>query len=146
MKKLLIPVLLVVFLGCAGQEARRWNNEGVALIQLGRYEEALKAYDKAIELNPNDAVTWCNKGVVLRVFGRYEEALKAYDKAIELKPDLAEAWYGKGCVYFLKGDKRNALENLSKAIELNPISKEEAKKDKGFKNLWDDEDFKRITR
>ena len=60
-------------------------------------------------------------------------------------PDFAKAWYNKACVHSLKGDKENALKNLSRAIKLDRKNKEDAKKDEDFKNLWDDEDFKRIT-
>ena len=33
-----------------------WKNKGIALDDLGRYEDALQAYDKALELNPSDSV------------------------------------------------------------------------------------------
>ena len=42
-----------------------WNNKGLALDNLGRYEEAIKYYDKAIELDPNNADAWYNKGLLL---------------------------------------------------------------------------------
>ena len=127
-------------------DADVWTNKGDALVDLGRYEEALKASEKAIELNPDLAEAWANKGDALGGLGRYDEALKASEKAIELNPDLADAWYGLACVYSLKDDEENALKNLSKAIELNPKCKEDAKKDKDFKNLWDDEDFKKLVK
>ena len=120
-------------------------NRGIALYRRGKYELALDAFEKAIELKPDYADAWYNRGVTLAKLGRHEEALKAYDKAIELKPDFAEAWYNKACAYSRKGDKENALKNLSKAIELDAKSKEKAKGDEDFKNFWDDEDFKRIV-
>ena len=122
-----------------------WYNKGIALDKLGRYGEALEAFDKAIELKPDFAFAWNNKGVELGKLDRHDEAIKAFDKAIELKPDHAEAWYNKACAYSLKGDKENALKNLSKAIDLDAKYKEMAKSDDAFKNLWDDEDFKRIV-
>ena len=124
--------------------ADAWNNRGFALAKLGRYEEALEACDKAIELKPDYAEAWDSKGFALAKLGRYEEALEACDKATELKPDYAEAWYNKAWSYSLKGDRENALQNLSKAIGLDAKYKEKAKSDEDFKNLWDDEDFKRM--
>lgn len=47
-------------------------------------EEAIKAYDKAIEINPENADDWYNKGFALYELGKYEEATKAYDKAKEI--------------------------------------------------------------
>ena len=131
--------------------ADAWVFKGAALDELGRYEEgryeeALKAYDKAIELKPDDAKVWHDKGGALCNLGRYEEALEAFDKAIELKQDYGRVWVHKAYAYSHMGDKRNALQSLSKAIELDAEWKEYAKKNEYFSNLWDDEDFKRITR
>ena len=44
-----------------------WNNKGVALGMLNRNEEALAAFEKAIELNPNYAKARYNKGTVIDV-------------------------------------------------------------------------------
>ena len=127
------------------EDAKAWYNRGIVLAKLERYDEALEAHDKAIELKPDYADARYNKGVTLGALDRKEEALAAYEKAIELKPDYAKAWYNKACVYSLKGDKEKALEILSEAIELDVKYKEMAKTDDDFKNLWDDEDFKRIV-
>ena len=97
-------------------------------------------------INPRDAEAYNNLGIAFGKLGRYEESLKASDKAIELKPDYAGAWYTRGCTYSLKGDKENALNNLSRSIDLDAKYKEYARKDEDFKNLWDDEDFKKVTR
>src|SRR5271157_4504806 len=81
--------------------------KGLSLMVLGRYDEALKAYDKAIEVNPHLVAAWYHKGYALDDLGKHEEALKAYDKAIEINPHLAEAWYHKG----------NSLYRLGKLVE-----------------------------
>lgn len=125
--------------------ANAWFNKSVALNNLGRYDEALKACDKAIELKPDYVEALGNKGVALGNLGHYDEALKSYDKVIEIQPDDAKAWWNKACAYSLKGDKKEAFKDLSKAISLDPKYKDIVKKDEGFKNLWDDEDFKKIV-
>jgi tetratricopeptide (TPR) repeat protein len=125
--------------------ADAWINKCLALGKLGRYEESLKASEKAIELKPDYAKAWRSNGVALGKLGRYEESLKASEKAIELKPDYASAWYNHACVYSMKGDKEKALRDLKKAIELDISHKEEAKEDKDFEKLWDDEDFKKLV-
>ena len=121
-----------------------WSGKGVSLGELGRHEEALKAFEKAIELKPDYASAWYNKGAALSKLGRHEEALKAFEKATELKPDYALAWYNHACGYSVKGDKEKALRDLKKAIELDISHKEDAKEDKDFEKLWDDEDFKKL--
>ena len=120
-------------------------SRGNSLYSKGKYDLALKGYEKAIELKPDYAEAWDNKGAALSKLKRYEDALEAHEKAIELKPDLANAWFNKACLYALTGDKDNAIENLSKAIGLDAKYKEIAKSDEDFKNLWDDEDFQEIV-
>jgi tetratricopeptide (TPR) repeat protein len=68
----------------------------VALFELKRYQEALEAYDQAIHLDPNYAMTYNNKGTSLNRLKRYEEALAAIEQAIRLNPDYAAAYSSKG--------------------------------------------------
>jgi len=49
--------------------AEDWFNKGVALAAQDKYDEALQAYDRAIELNPQDAIAWHNKGLTLYRLG-----------------------------------------------------------------------------
>ena len=59
-------------------ESEAWCERATALCDSGRYEEALQAYDKALELNPDDSMTWYNKGNVLFCYlDRRDEALQA---------------------------------------------------------------------
>ena len=72
------------------------RNKGAALYSLGKYDEAIKCYDKAIEFDPDNPVVWNNKGLALNSLGKYDEAIKCYDKAIEIDPDDADTWNNKG--------------------------------------------------
>ena len=88
--------------------------------KLNKYDEALAAHKKAIELDPNNANPWDGKGFVYRMQGKYDEALAAYNKAIELDPKIANSWNGKGFVYRMQGKYDDALAAYKKAIELDP--------------------------
>nr|WP_176721632.1 tetratricopeptide repeat protein [Microcystis aeruginosa] len=70
-------------------------NIGNELGDLGRYEEALSAYEEAIRLKPDYEAAWYSKGACLGNLGRYEEAIAAYDEAIKLKADYIEAIFNK---------------------------------------------------
>jgi tetratricopeptide (TPR) repeat protein len=68
-----------------GYLAVAWNRIGIALNHLGKYDDALKAYDKAIELGPSESsVDWQNKGYALMALGRDSEVEIAFAKAREL--------------------------------------------------------------
>ena len=72
------------------------NNKGNALAKLGRHNEAIICYDKALEINPGFAEAWYNKGITLAALGRQNEAIICYNKVLEINPGDAEAWYNKG--------------------------------------------------
>jgi len=59
-------------------------------------EEAIKLYDKAIELNPTVAQTYFNRGACKGNNFDFEGAIKDYDKAIELNPKYMEAYANRG--------------------------------------------------
>jgi putative nucleotidyltransferase with HDIG domain len=102
------------------EEATALRNEGKALVRLGKEEEALEVFVKAIELDPRNAASWRSKGVALGRLGRDEEALKAFVKAVELDPANAEAWRNRGTALVRLGRDKEALQDFLKAIELNP--------------------------
>jgi tetratricopeptide (TPR) repeat protein len=101
-------------------DAEFWYNKGNALDAQCKSDEALQAYDKAIELNPDYVSAWYRKGQVLAGLGKSDEALQAYDKAIELDPDDAHAWDEKGSALRYQGKYDEALQAYDEAIRLDP--------------------------
>jgi tetratricopeptide (TPR) repeat protein len=55
---------------------------GNSQLGLHQYEEALKSYEQAIKLDPNNYAAYNNKGTALNDLGRYDEALKVFDQAL----------------------------------------------------------------
>jgi len=74
------------------------------------YEDKLRLYDKALNLDPMYLDAWLRKGFVLDRIGRSAEALTCYNKALEIDPDHL----GIKC---LKGFAYNNLKDFEKAIE-----------------------------
>ncbi|HPE52377.1 MAG TPA: tetratricopeptide repeat protein, partial [Methanothrix soehngenii] len=71
------------------------------LIKLNRYDEAIEALDRALEIAPSSvpvfpAEAWNGKGDILLALGKNEDALEAYNKSIEFNPAFGRAWHGKG--------------------------------------------------
>ena len=64
------------------------NNYGNVLKDLGRFEDALDSYERALKLDPGYADACNNRGDTLQQLGRFEEALESYERALYLRPDL----------------------------------------------------------
>ncbi|WP_016865047.1 TPR end-of-group domain-containing protein, partial [Fischerella muscicola] len=63
---------------------------GIALRQLGRYEEAIASYDKALEIKPDYHQAWYNKACCYALQVNIEQAIENLQKAIILNPECRE--------------------------------------------------------
>jgi tetratricopeptide (TPR) repeat protein len=94
------------------------NDKGMDFYNLGSYQEALDAFDKALKNNPLDKLLWYNKGSALGNLGRYQEAISAYDKALKIDPQFKQAWYNKGGALGNLGNYQEALVASDKALKI----------------------------
>ncbi len=58
--------------------------EGNISDSLGRYEEAIAAYDMALQIDPTDADVWFDKATTLKKMGKLTESAKCVEKSIDL--------------------------------------------------------------
>jgi tetratricopeptide (TPR) repeat protein len=93
---------------------------GITLGGIGRYEEAISSYDKALEIKPDNDEVWNNRGFALGILDRYEEAIASYDKALEIKPDNDAAWHSRGFALGILGRFDEAIASFDKALEIKP--------------------------
>ena len=63
------------------------SNLGVALANLGQSEEAIRAFDEALAIDPRDPITWHNKGMALAKSGREAEAMDCFSHYRDLAGD-----------------------------------------------------------
>lgn len=105
-----------------GSVSRVWFEEGALLKKEGKYIESKAAYRRAIELDPNDALSWNNLGILLTdKLQRHEESEAAYRRAIELNPGDAFPWINLGVLLTDKLQRHEEAEAAYRqAIELDP--------------------------
>ena len=95
-----------------------WTALGTFLRAQGK--EALQAYQRAVELMPNDAEAHSNLGVTLKELGQLDNAVASYRRALELNPDYAEAHSNLGNALTALGQPDKAVASYRRALEIKP--------------------------
>ena len=105
--------------------------KGVALANLGRFDEALVMLNQAIpHLNSGSdestyVDTWYVRGWVLANLGKYDDALDSFNKALVVDPDAFPAYYNMAWVLANKGDTVAAVVAYNRSLDWgNPQSLE----------------------
>ncbi len=92
----------------------RWSREPRDL------EDAQRASEHALKLNPNSAEAHVSVGQALAIQRRFSEAAIAFDRAIEEDPTLYEAYYLYGRAMFESGEVEKAVNMFQKAQSVRP--------------------------
>ncbi len=103
------------------EEAEDWFQKGLALEETGRpVTEAIAAYKKAIELNPDAAGALVNLGTISFRARKLREAEGLYKRAVTADPDYALAHFNLGNLNDELGNTEVARKFYQDAIKLNP--------------------------
>lgn len=86
----------------------------------GDYENAIKEYERAIEIDPYSEAAYNNRGVSYWFLGRYEKAIDDCTIAIRLDSEFVDSYYNRGTAYYALKQYEKAIEDYTKAIELDP--------------------------
>jgi tetratricopeptide (TPR) repeat protein len=92
-----------------------WNMLGASAAQIGKLDQAVKAFEQIISLNPNQANAHFNMGNALKDQGKLEEAIEAYSNALTIKPDYEAAL--NNVVVALKTKGKTGEKRLKKVLE-----------------------------
>ena len=90
----------------------------------GRYEEAITAWKKALEFDPDHVKTHINLGAVLARAGRSDESIMHFQKVLEISPDSTEAHNNLGVALAGMGRLDEAIVHFQKILATNPESAE----------------------
>jgi tetratricopeptide (TPR) repeat protein len=101
-------------------EVEAWYSRGGRLHGMGRHEEAIVCYDKALRLHPRFASAWAGKGLANNALGRYLDAIGCYDEALRLDPRSSAVWYNKGNTLCAVSRFEGALNAFNEALILDP--------------------------
>ncbi len=102
--------------------ANVWNELGNIFTKSRSYDDAISAYNRAIELNPEYGWAYSNLALIYARQGKRAEAISLYHKSIELlwtEADKSVALNRLGDVYRQAGQYSDAIEAYQNADRLN---------------------------
>jgi DNA-binding response OmpR family regulator len=113
-------------------KAKTSYREGMRLYyREGKYAEAIKQFDLAIEIDPSLAYVWHDRGVCYRELGQDAEALKNFDQAVKLAPDDEEFLFSRaeilkkiGVLHQRRELIESAVQILNHIVDMNPNNAE----------------------
>ncbi|MFW9257737.1 tetratricopeptide repeat protein [Nostoc sp. CALU 546] len=93
--------------------------QGVNKYESGNYEGAVKDFNQAIELDPQNALAYNKRGDAYYRLGDYEQAQADSSQAILLNPQDANAYFDRGFAFYGLSKYKEAIADYTQAIKLN---------------------------
>lgn len=106
-------------IGLDDQDALLYSGRGKAYRNLNKLAEAIKDYNKAIELEPS-AYDFFNRGMSYAGLDNDKQAIQDYTMAINLNPKYIDAYLARGFSYSRAFKHEQAISDMNAAINLNP--------------------------
>jgi tetratricopeptide (TPR) repeat protein len=103
----------------ASSDATHYNYASI-LMQNGKPDEAIAAFDRALAINPSHAKAFNNRGAALAKLDRHEQAIADFDRAIALDPRYADACFNKANALIDLKRRQEARQSLERTLTLNP--------------------------
>ncbi len=99
-----------------------FNERGILLRQQGLWEEAIRNYEKALTVAPDDGGLYYNIGVAYAVGKQYRKAVQSFVKALEVDREVLRqspaVAYNIGLAYMNIGQRNNAVKMFKFSLEI----------------------------
>lgn len=100
--------------------ARLYNKIGINELQMGRFNDSRKDFERAVKIDRQFADAYNNLGVIFYLQKKYGAAIKRYQAAIKLRDDSGSFYSNLGAAYFSKKDYVKASFAYNQALQLDP--------------------------
>lgn len=97
-----------------------WLSYGNKLLRSQKYEKAVDAFERAIQIKPDLYQAWYARGRSQRLQQKYKEAVESFNKATAYNPTYDPAWRELGDTLFALNRYEEARQALEKVISLKP--------------------------
>ena len=103
-----------------GEDTEVYSNRGSAYLMIDEIDRAISDFDRAIQLEPDNAIRYYNRGIAFSRKHQVQKAIDDYSRAIQLRPDLAPAYGNRAHEFELAGERDKAIADYRKALLLAP--------------------------
>lgn len=102
-----------------GTTAVDFYERGLAFFECGELENALAAFDEALQIEPLMAQAHNGRGAVLLPRGEFDSAMAEFNESIRLDPCFCKPYVNRGLAYHSLGEYERALADFNEAIRLD---------------------------
>jgi len=98
--------------------ANDYVGKGIFYIQRGQYRRAIRNFDQAITLNPDNIQAYIERGSIYAKIDQCGLAINDFNEVLRRKPDVAVAYYIRGYAYLKLGNTGLGCPDIQKACAL----------------------------
>ncbi|MHC4169349.1 MAG: tetratricopeptide repeat protein [Planctomycetota bacterium] len=110
--------------GMDPDDARVYNNRGIASAERGQYETAISNFTRASRRDPVFAEAYFNRAFVYLAIGQLGRAIADFGKTVEIRPKLAAGYIERGLIHTNMDQHDEAVADFTKTLEIDPARAE----------------------
>ena len=127
-------------------KAESLKNEANELFNSKKWEEALKLYQEAADMDPTNIMILCNRAFAHIKLENFENAVADADQSLKIDPKFTKAYYRRATARMMQGKLRLALQDLRTVLQLRPNDAAVQVKLRDCQRLWKAEAFSSAIR
>jgi tetratricopeptide (TPR) repeat protein len=93
---------------------------GDLFYRTGSYDSAIKDFDNALKISPNDEVALNNRGSTWFAKREYERAIEDYSDSLKINPENGQIYHNRSLILLEQGKYDLSIKDSSEAIRINP--------------------------
>lgn len=102
------------------ERVKAYDERATFRIKMGDYSNAIKEYEKMLEVDPENIFALSNIGLMKHHYFKDETSAVSYlEKAIEIEPKAGFVYFNLAMVHKENGNLEDAIKNYKKAIEID---------------------------
>jgi tetratricopeptide (TPR) repeat protein len=118
--------------------------QGLIDLQSRNYSDAIREFDRAIELDPLNPNAYNLKGYAQLRKKDISQAIETLKRSIEIDPNYIWGHYNLALAYWDQGDRAAAIEEVKKVLEINPEFRRTFRNDGQFRKFRSSPEYRNI--